>query len=407
MQLRGGAVAAAVVGLLWSAARPGFAQVGGGVETTTTYFYEQGGPLEMSVINPSASANLDIGEAVSLRAGWDADVVSGASIAVVDAPGGDVDVISSATKLEDTRHVGRGSVEFRGDQSAIRAGYSYGTESDYRSHAIEVSGRTELFERNSIFELAYGRGFDRVCNLAQPRAQEAVDRQPLPGSEGCFVDGSDRESLRLDLHTFQASWTQAWLPVFTTQVTATAQVLDGYQGNPYRAVWLGRTAAQEYHPLTRTRYAVGLAARLWVKPTRGAVQLSGRVYRDSWDVRSVTAEAAYDQEILDGLSLRLRGRYYSQTGAVFFSDDYAREPRGQYFTGDRELSPMSSTTVGGRVRFDLPPNEDGAVLGFLTSLSLVAKLDVVMHDFVDFHYGRAPVPNADAWIGTVGVNVVF
>ena len=43
----------------------------------------------------------------------------------------------------------------------------------------------------------------------------------------------------------------------------------------------------------------------------------------------------------------LRARVYHQTGAVFWSDDYTGGdpplgPKGQYWTGDRELSPFNS-----------------------------------------------------------------
>src|SRR5687768_14279286 len=57
-------------------------------DATTTFFYEKGGPLNMTVINPSVKANAEIVDALAVHAGWQADVVSGASVAVVDAPGG-------------------------------------------------------------------------------------------------------------------------------------------------------------------------------------------------------------------------------------------------------------------------------------------------------------------------------
>ena len=76
--------------------------------------------------------------------------------------------------------------------ATLRASYAYGFESDYRSNAI-TDGRAsaELFERNTAFDISYGRGFDLVCNLAQPDNQEAVERRPLDGSEGCFSERSD------------------------------------------------------------------------------------------------------------------------------------------------------------------------------------------------------------------------
>lgn len=390
--------------LPWTAAR-----AESGLSTTTTYFHESGGPLEMHVVTPSAQLAADLGDSVTVAAGYEADIVSGASVAVVDAPSGDVDVITSATQLDDLRHTGSGSLQLRSESSSMTVGYSYGVEEDYRSHGISVTGRAEMFERNTAFEIGYARGFDHVCNLHQPRAQEAVARRRMDSSDGCFAEDEDSPRIleALSIQTFQGSWTQAWTPILTTQLTLTSQLLHGQQGNPYRAVWLGRTAAQENHPRDRARYAAGLAARLWIAPLEGALQAEGRIYRDTWDLRSVTAELAYEQTMPGGLRLRARGRYYAQTGAVFYSDDYAFRPAGQYFTGDRELSPMRSLTVGGRLAWSVPPNDEGDVLGFLTAFHLVGKADLVFHEFEEFHYGRAEVPNDMALLATLGLEAVF
>ncbi len=372
---------------------------------TTTLYREAGGPLEMTVLTPSVQIGGTVRDRVRIDAGWEADVVSGASVAVVDAPSADLDAITSATRLDDFRNTAHGTLGFLGEVTRLDVGYTYGTESDYRSHGFQLAGRSELFERNTIFELSYARGFDRVCSLAQPDAQEPVDRQRLPSSDGCF-DSDERVSLKLALHTFQGAWTQAWTPYFTTQLTLTTQVLHGFQSNPYRAVWLGRAAAQEHHPEDRLRYAAGLGMRLWLKPLRAALQPNVRLYRDSWDVASVTAELAYEQTIPAGIRIRARGRYYTQRGAIFYSDDYAFQPAGQYFTGDRELSPMSSWLIGGRAEWIVPPGEDGEI-GFLGGLSLVGKADYLLFQFPDFHYGRVAVPNDSAFVVTASLEATF
>ncbi|NOY92714.1 MAG: DUF3570 domain-containing protein [Deltaproteobacteria bacterium] len=382
------------------------ARADGGVDLTTSLYHDAGGGLKMTVLTPSLTIDGTIADALTLRAGYEADIVSGASVAVVDAPGGAVDAITSATTLNDIRHTASAGFTLHSDFADLSVDYAYGTESDYQSHGFSVSAHSELFERNTTFDISYARGFDRACALNQPRAQEAVDRQRLPSSTGCF-SADDRTYFKLDLSTFQGSWTQAWAPVFTTQFTLTAQILNGFQGSPYRAVWLGRSAAMENPPENRARYAAGLSARLWVKPLHGALQLSGRVYRDSWDLRSVTAEGAYEQTISGGLRLRGRVRFYDQTAAVFFSDNYVRQPRGQYFTGDRELSSMRNITYGLRLVYDLPPGEDGDVLGIFDGFRIVAKADLIRFDFRAFHYGGADVPNTDALALTLGLTSRF
>jgi len=378
------------------------------IDATTTAFYESGGNLNMTVLNPAVAADVGLGSTVSLQAGWEADVVTGASVAVVDAPGGgtSVDAVTSATTLSDVRHAFHGGATLRSDDAYVRGTYAHGFESDYRSQSVSISAGTELFERNTALELTYSKSWDSVCDLKQPNAKTAVERQRLPTSDGCF-SGQERTKHALDLHSLQGSWTQAWAPLWNTQLVLSTQLLHGFQGNPYRAVWLGRSAAQEHHPEHRARYAVGLGTRIWLKPIGGALQLFGRAYRDTWDVRSVSAELAYERNLGDLFRVRARGRYYAQTAAAFFSDDYALKPGGQYFTGDRELSAMQSYLGGLRLEFIPRPRGDGTIAGFLDSVLFVLKGDYVRYEFSGFRYGQVAVPNRSAIFGTLGIEATF
>ena len=404
MQLMRALASLTAVLLLAAPARADTAEI----DAYSTLFYEFGGPLEMLVVTPQARVRVDPADEVSLTAGYEADIVSGASVAVVDAPSADVDVITSATRLEDVRNVVNGGLTVRSPFGSLRGTYAYGFESDYQSHSFSLGARSEVFERNTTFDLSYARGFDLVCNLAQPRAQEAVERRRLDVSEGCFDgDNPDREATDISLQTFQGSWTQAWAPIFVTQVTLTAQLIDGFQSNPYRAVWLGRTAAQENHPRNRFRYAGSLSARLWLEPLSGAINARFRAYRDNWDVRSVTADVGYEQVIDGAIRVRARFRYYRQGAAAFYSDDYALAPRGQYFTGDRELSDMESFLAGLSFVWTLTPGAEGTELGPLRSFRLVLKADYVHHQFPGFRYVRAAIPNNNSIFATLGLELVF
>ena len=374
------------------------------ISAGTSAFREAGGPLDMLVIIPEVNAEVGLSVGVSVDAAWTADVVSGASVAIVDQPADNVDAISGAS-VTDVRHELGGGFTLRDGQSALAAGYRYGIEEDYRSHAFSVSARTDLWDHNSGLEITYARAFDSVCDSVD--ASEPVLKQRLDSSEGCFNDKvEDRKTRKLDLHTAQGVWTQAWTPWLAMQATISAQLLRGFQSNPYRAVRVGRSAAQEHHPEDRARYAFGLGWRVWLEPLSGALQPQLRVYRDTWAVRSLTAELGYEQVIGLGLRMRARGRYYVQTGAAFFSDDYLLEPKGQYFTGDRELSAMKSMLLGGQLTWTVPSNEAGKVWIF-DGLTLTLKGDVLKSWFPEFHYDRVAVPNDMALIGTFSIRADF
>ena len=89
-----------------------------------------------------------------------------------------------------------------------------------------------------------------------------------------------------------------------------------------------------------------------------------------------------------------------QTGAAFYSDDYILAPRGQYFTGDRELSPLKTVLVGGEVTYSVPADDEGDVLGIFTAFSLKLKGDLLQTYLEEFHYDRVEPPNDLALIGT-------
>ena len=375
-----------------------------GVAAGTTVFQETGGPLHMTVIVPSATASVDLGQPVTLHVGWTADVISGASVAVVDAPASNVDAISSASVV-DTRHAFSGGLTLRDGTASVDLGYSHAFERDYLSNSFSAKARTELFERNTGLEISYARAFDEVCDLAG--TFDPVMKPRMDSSSGCFSSGKGRTDRDLTLHALQGGWTQAWTPRFSTQLTLNAQVLHGFQSNPYRAVRIGKTAAQEYEPPDRARYPLGLGARYWIAPLAGALSIEGRVYRDTWGIVSLAGDLAYDQTLGGAFRLRARGRYYTQNGATFYSDDYVLDPRGRYFTGDRELSPMRSMLVGLQLIWSAPPDDKGTVFGLLSGFQFTLKLDLLKTYFDQFHYDRAEVPNTLAEIAALEVRTLF
>jgi hypothetical protein len=358
----------------------------------------------MTVVMPRASAAVDLGEPVKLHVGWSADIVSGASVAVVDASAANVDAISTAT-LHDTRHVFNGGFTLRDGTSSVAVNYTHAFENDYRSDAFAVTARTELFDHNTSLEVTYARAFDRVCDIGG--SFDPVMKPRLETSKGCFTDDKAHTARPLAIHNFQAGVTQALTPLLTSQLTLLAQVMHGFQSNPYRAVRIGKTAAQEYMPADRARYALGAGLRYWIVPASAALSVDGRAYRDTWGITSLSGELAYDQKLFGEVRLRAHGRYYTQGEATFYSDDYILAPRGRYFTGDRELSPMRSVLFGLSLRWTAPSDESGVVLGFLSRFELVVKGDILKSFFDDFHYDRAEVPNTLAQVVSLELRAGF
>ena len=393
------------------------------VDTAHTLYHESPTRSNMTVYTPGVTAAVTPAEWVSVRGGYEADVVSGASVATKAGPAYQavnpgVDVITTAS-VRDVRHSPHGAFSLRKGDVAYTASYTHGTENDYKSHSIFVAAKTDVYGHNTQLEISYAKNFDSVCDRVQGVSDQPPRFRAMEDSSGCFADSSPLRTRRpLGIDGFQAAWTQAWTPVFATQLVYTAQLLDGFQSNPYRSVVLAQgLKAQEHHPGNRARQAIALRANFFVRPLKLAIRVTGRAYRDTWDVTSGTGEIEAEKYLLDGFRVAARGRYYRQSGALFWSDDYTGGdpplgPKGQYFTGDRELSPFSSVGLGLRLTYALQPapkvgGGSTRMLGVFTGLKLGASADAMQFSYDEYTLGGQAIENARAYILGLNLSTLF
>jgi hypothetical protein len=397
------------------AAAPARAQVAE-FDTAHTVFYEAPTRTHMFVYSPSGDVQVSPFSWLDVRGGWEADVVSGASVATkaggaYEATHG-ADVITTAS-VHDFRNLARGEFSLKGDTTSLTAGYAYSTEHDYHSNSIHASARTDALQHNTQFELAYARNFDSVCDRVQPASESSPTRFiALENSTGCFTDDPTRTTQSIDIDTYEASWAQSWTPVLETQLTYTGQLLEGLQSDPYRSIVLGDgVKAQENEPNQRAREALTAKVAWYLRPIRASLRFTLRGYYDTWAIKSGTVEAEFEKSLGESLRVMGRARVYKQTGAVFWSDDYTGGapplgPRGQFWTGDRELSPFWSWLVGARLVWTLAPAE-GRLFGFMQSLKLAGSANVTTFDYLEYTLGGTPVTNARAYVATVSLSAAF
>lgn len=370
-------------------------------------WYHEGTPYgKMTVYTPSAQLAVKPWDSFGVTGGWSADVVSGASIKTRNAVrGADPDAVSSAS-VHDFRQVVNGGISFNRKLTTVTAGYNYSWENDYRSHSVDVAAKAELLQKTMELSLAYSHNWDSVCDRVQGDP-DPTRRQSLDNSALCFKPSDKYTTHPIAIDGIQAGWTQLWTPTFATQLTGSIQIMNGFLSNPYREVNIGvNSPVQEYHPDVRVRLATGLRFNWFLKPLKTALRAGARLYRDTWDLRALTADAELERYvILDALRLRLRGRYYTQGHAAFYSDDYLIEPRGVYFTGDRELSTMHSWLAGARILFG-PSATEGRYLGLMSKIEVSLGVDHIWFRYEDFTINGTPL-SKDAWIGTLGLSLIF
>jgi len=384
------------------------------LDTSHTVFYEAPTRTHMFVYTPSVDVQAGPWPWLEVRAGWEADVVSGASVSTKFGPvyhaSHPADVVSTAS-VHDLRNMGGGEFTFKGDTTSLTGGYDYSTENDYQSHSLHVNARTDALQHNTQFALSYGRNFDRVCDRVQTET-DPTRFTALETSTGCFTEDATRMTHPIGIDTFEASWAQSWTPIVETQLTYTAQLVDGFQSDPYRSIVLGEAVkAQEHEPNERARQAVTARLAVYLRGIKGALRFSLRGYSDTWAVRSGTAEAEFEKSLGDSLRLMVRGRFYKQSGAVFWSDDYTGGdpplgPRGQYWTADRELSPFWSWLAGLRLAWTIEPAR-GRILGLLESFKLVGSASVTSFSYDEYTLGGTPVSDARAYVATASLVAGF
>lgn len=376
----------------------------------------------MTVYTPGIDVAATPWEWMTIRGGYEADIVSGASISTKAGkpyqsvnPGADV---ISAASVHDVRHSPSGGLTLRKGDVQYTASYTYGIENDYRSHSLFVGAKTDAYGHNTQLEISYARNFDSVCDRKQGANDTFARFRALEDSTGCFTKVDTRTKHSLDIDGFQAAWSQAWTPVFATQLAYTAQLLDGFQSNPYRSVIVAQgLKAQEHHPAERARQALALRMNFYIRPIKVAFRVMGRLYRDTWDITSATGELEAERYLFEGFRVTARGRFYKQSGALFWSDDYTGGdpplgPKGQYFTGDRELSPFWSLGLGLRAAYTIrpAPKFDGGrprLLGLMESAKVGASFDLIQFDYEEYTLAGVPIDNARAFIFGLTAGAAF
>jgi hypothetical protein len=411
VQLTRTAIAAAFVTIT----SPARAQLGE-VDTTHSIFYEAATRTHMLVYSPSADVQVSPTSWLDLRGGWEADVVSGASVktkaGAAYGAAHSPDVVTTAS-VHDLRNLARAEFVVKGDTTSLTAGYAYGTEHDYQSHSIHASARTDAFQRNTQFELSYARNFDSICDRTQSASANGATRWvALENSSQCFTSAPGRTTHAIAIDTYEATWAQSWTPVISTQLTYSAQLIDGFQSDPYRSVILGEgVVAQEHEPNTRAREALTLRVAWYLRALRGALRMALRGYHDTWAIDSGSAEIEAEKSIGEPLRVLVRGRYYRQGGALFWSDDYTSGspplgPKGQYWTGDRKLSPMSTWLAGIRAVWTFPQSSK-RLIGVFEGLKLTASASITGYAYDEYTLAGLPISNARSYVGTLSVSATF
>ena len=274
------------------------------------HVYNGGG---VTAAGPAFLVRKSVADRFSLTGSYYMDAVSNASI----------DVVTTASKYKETRHEFSLSGDYVYRDSQITLGGSTSHEPDYVANRISLDITQEVFGGMPSVALGFTRGDDKVGKKDSPE----------------FSDTARHWQYRLGV-------SQILSPRWIMSVNAEALSDDGYLGSPYRAARVFGAAVPERNPRTRSARALMLRVNGDLG-SRDAMHASYRYYTDTWDIKGHTLELGYSRYFQETWLADTYLRYYTQSGASFYSDNAQSETL--YVSRNRQLSTFDNAAIGAKV----------------------------------------------------------
>lgn len=317
--------------------------------------YHHYAETDQDINGPAVLVQKKLNEKYSFSYSHLVDRVSGASI----------DVRSYASAYVEKRTENSFSATHLFPKGTVTGGFRHSSENDFVGKSVFWQVSQETFGGMTTVNLGFSRAWDDISRRGDDDFQATADRWH-----------------------YRLGVSQVLTPSLVSSVALEAITDEGFLNNPYRLVrYRDDTLAEgvgwirEEYPDTRTSYALSIFAKQYVS-VPGAVGVHYRYFTDSWAVSAHQIGLQYNQPWRSVWEFEARLRWYTQTGAEFFSDLFPfgsqfgeEQPalRSQNFQArDKELADLTSITFGGGVSYTFKQWENNW-----------AK-DLQMHFFLDF-----------------------
>jgi len=274
------------------------------------HVYNGGG---VTAYGPAFLVRKSVADRFSITGSYYLDAVSNASI----------DVVTTASKYKETRHEFALSGDYVYRDSQITLGGSTSHEPDYVANRVSLDITQEVFGGMTSVALGFTRGADKVEKKDSPE----------------FSDTARHWQYRLGV-------SQILSPRWIMSLNAEALSDDGYLGSPYRAARVFGAAVPERNPRTRSARALMLRVKGDLG-SRDAFSASYRYYTDTWEIKGHTLELGYSRYFQETWLADTYLRYYTQSGASFYSDNAQSETL--YVSRNRQLSTFDNAAIGAKV----------------------------------------------------------
>lgn len=220
--------------------------------------------------------------------------------------------------------------------STIMAGVSYSGEYDYQSIGANIGISQKTPNRMGEFTAKFQAFMDQVKLIA-----------PIELRTGENAGTSGRNTYALSL-----SYSQIINKNFQLEVITDAVQQTGYLSLPFHRVYFtDGSAHQEALPDKRFKLPLGLRANYFFGD-KVIVRAYYRYYTDDWGLRSNTIGIETPVKISPFVSVSPFYRYYSQTGAKYFSPYQQHTAFDDFYTSNYDLSKFNSNFYGAGIRIN-------------------------------------------------------
>lgn len=308
----------------------------GNVALRGNYYWEQ----STRVVAPAFTAGMETPRGIRMDATYLVDAITSASVAT--------GVLSDNAFTEIRHDFNAGAayeVNFGKTQLDLGLRGRFSREPDYHSRGVGFNGALSLNERNTVLRLNGYFLHDDVYR---------VDRMAPPDNPNRLMAAKARPIGPLDTTSLGLSLEQLLNPLAWLTIGYDLGILDGFTANPYRSVNFaaGGPPDAEKHPDLRVRHGVYGWLAHYIPKARSSVRAGYRVYYDSWSLTAHAPELRYYQELGEYVELRLRYRYYTQTGSEFYRRGGPLRTDA-YRTADPKMEPFHDHTWGLKFRLGL------------------------------------------------------
>ncbi|HJX58878.1 MAG TPA: DUF3570 domain-containing protein, partial [Thiobacillus sp.] len=309
------------------------------------HYYDGGG---VTVRGPALLVRKSVADTVSLSGRYYVDTISSASI----------DVVTTASPYKDKREEFGAGIDYLHGNSLIGVTLSSSNENDYLADSFGLNVSHDLPGGLTTINLGYSQGHDIV---------QRVDTS--------FEAEINRYNFRLGV-------SQVLTRSLLLGVNFEGIAEDGYLSNPYRSARILGASLPERYPGTRDSQALAVRAvqafSSGSRPVISSLRAEYRYFRDNWGIRSNTLAFALQRYFGDRVLGEARYRYYQQSAASFYSDNFTTEM--VYMARDKELSTFTGHSLGYKVSWKFLDRK----YFVFDRMSLNFSHDYINFDYQDF-----------------------